>query len=120
MNRETLILKVKLPNLFRASFINYLCSVGYEKTGNKFSLEFHGSKGYLSHLEISCEGFQRESNRISDLFNKDGTVKKKMLNIFYSKRNGVRLSLGKDHPRVVEPLSLKSFGDAACDYGLSF
>ena len=110
---ETLILKTELSDVFRPDSIRLLCEIGYEKTGNKFSVEFHGSKGYLSHLEISCEGFQNENNRIFDLFNKDGSVKKKILNIYHSATNGVRLSFGKDKARVVEELKIMSFDNAA-------
>lgn len=99
---ETLILKTQLSNLFHPHIIYHLCSDGYRKTGNKFSIKFNGSKGYLSHLEISCEGNQNEDNRLFEIFNKDGIIKKKLINVYHSEINGVRLSLGKDKARVVE------------------
>lgn len=102
MTTETLILKTQLSNLFHPHIIHHLCRDGYRKTGNKFSLEFHGSKGYLSHLEISCEGYQNEDNRLFQIFNKDGSIKKKVINVFHSEKNGVRLSVGSDKARVVE------------------
>lgn len=106
---ETLVLKVQLSGLFHPEIINHLCRDGYKKTGNKFILQFCGSKGYLSHVEILCEGYQNEDNLIlySDLFNKNGSIKKKVLNIYHSKKNGIRLSYGKDKPRLIEnPKSL--------------
>ncbi len=95
MKSETLILKTQLSNLFNPNMIHNLCWNGYRKTGNKFSLVFHGSKGYLSHLEISCEGYQKEDNRLFEIFNKDGSIKKKVINVYHSEKNGVRLSFGK-------------------------
>ena len=102
MTTETLILKTQLSNLFNPHIIHRLCRDGHRKTGNKFSLEFHGSKGYLSHLEISCEGYQKEDNRLFGIFNKDGGIKKKVINVYQSEKNGVRLSVGNDKARVVE------------------
>lgn len=91
---EILILKVKLNHLLNFTIINYLCKVGYEKTGNKFSVELNGSKGYLSHLEITCEGYQTFGlNRIfcDDFYTKKGHVRKREISIFYSDHNGIRL-----------------------------
>ena len=120
MSTEILILKIKLPYLFHPDVIRHLVEIGYQQTGNKFSVEFHGSKGYLSHLEISCEGFQTENNRIFDLFNKNGTVKKKILNIFYSESNGIRLSFGKDSPRAAEKLGDVHRNNIPVDDDISF
>ena len=120
MGMEKLILKIKLQDIFSPNIIQHLCWVGYEKTGNKFSLEFHGSKGYFSHLEVSCEGFQQEDNRIFDVFNKDGSIKKKTLNIFHSERNGVRLSFGKDLPRAVEKIRVEDIGNVRHAHGMPF
>ena len=102
MQTETLILSTQLSNLFNPTLIHYLCRDGYRKTGNKFSIEFSGSKGYLSHLSIHCEGFQKEENRIFEIFNKNGSVKKKIINVYHSELNGVRLSSGSDKPKVIE------------------
>lgn len=81
--------------------------MGYRKTGNKMMISFHGSKGYLSYAAIRCEGYQRGEENIiwiEKLTNKDGSLKQKMVNIFHSEENGIRISLGKDKPRLV-PLS---------------
>lgn len=53
-------------------------------------------------MEISCEGYQKEDNRLFEIFNKDGSIKKKVINVFHSEKNGVRLSVGSDKARVVE------------------
>lgn len=121
METEILILKTDLSNLFRPDTIKLLCNLGYRETGNKFSVQYHGSKGYLSHIEISCEGFQKEDNKIFDLFNTNGSIKKKTLNVFYSERNGVRLSFGKDQPRIVsEPEELPKRTKMKIHDGLPF
>lgn len=102
MEKETLILSTKLCYLFDPQIIQHLCRNGFRKTGNKFTLQFHGSKGYLSHLSIYCEGHQTENNSLFDIFNKDGTVKKKVINVYHSETNGVRVSLGSDEARIIE------------------
>lgn len=114
---ETLILKTQLSNLFHPHIIDQLFWDAYRKTGNKFSLEFHGSKGYLSHIEISCEGVQKEDNRLFEIFNKDGSIKKKVVNVYHSEKNGIRLSLGNDKARVVsEPIIFREKPTEAIKY----
>lgn len=102
MTKETIILKTKLANLFSPAVISHLVSTGYVKTSCKFWIEFMGSKGYLSHLVIGCEGPQIADNRLYNLFNKNGSVKKITVNVFYSEINGIRLSTGNDEARVVQ------------------
>lgn len=86
------------------SIVDTIVTMGYRKTGNKFSVAFNGSKGYLSNIEISCEGYQKAENRIfvESLRNKDGSLQSIMVNLFYSDKNGVRLSTGNDEPKIIE------------------
>lgn len=123
MTTETIVLKTAISNLFRPSIIELLAREGYQKTGNKFSISFNGSKGYLDHIEIYCEGFQQDDdNRIDwyDLFNRDGSFKKKILNVYHSEKNGVRLSLGSDKARVVKDIRAISGDDVNSNQGLPF
>lgn len=101
---ETVILRTKLEDLFSVDTIEHLLTFGYKKTGLKFGIYFSGSKGYLDHISIDCELNQSETNRIdsSEIFNKDGSVKKKKINVYHSKQKGIRVSLGSDKSRVVE------------------
>jgi len=98
--KEQIIAKFSLDNLF--DFIPLIVTLGYRTTGNKFSVLFHGSKGYLDSLEIICEGVQNETNTItlSDYMTVKRRFKKKILNIFHSNMMGVRLSIGKDEPKT--------------------
>jgi hypothetical protein len=107
--REKVILRFTLPRVTSKSLIEILCVRGYRETGNKFSISFNGSKGYLSNFEISCEGRQKAENRIfvENLLNKDGTLKSIMINVFHSDENGVRLSTGNDGPQILEELPEK-------------
>lgn len=102
--KEQLLLKFKLPMICDLSLINAIVSLGYRKTENKFRVSFNGSKGYLDNIEISCEGYQKEENRISlyKLRNKNGSLKSVMVNLFYSDKNGIRLSTGNDKPKAIE------------------
>lgn len=78
------------------STVNAIVVMGYNKTGNKFSVSFNGSKGYLSNIEISCEGHQKERNNIiwvEKLRNKKGLLLNKMVSIFLSQA-GVRVDIG--------------------------
>ena len=104
--REKVIARFKLPRITSKSLIEILCVIGYRKTSNKFSVSFHGSKGYLSNIEISCEGRQKAENRIfvENLYNKDRTLKSIMVNVFHSEENGVRLSTGNDGPMIIGEL----------------
>ena len=104
--KEKVILRFILPRVTSKSLIEVLCVRGYRETGNKFSISFNGSKGYLSNFEISCEGYQKAENRIfvENLYNKDRTLKSIMINVFHSEENGVRLSTGNDGPRVLEEI----------------
>lgn len=106
--REKVILSFKLPQITSKSLIEILCVHGYRETGNKFSISFNGSKGYLSNFEISCEGYQKADNRIfvENLYNKDRSLKSIMVNVFYSDEFGIRLSTGIDEPKVLSEMAV--------------
>ncbi len=94
---EQLILKFKLPLLMKLEIIDFIVINGYKKTNEKWSVEFSGSAGYLDHIEIGCCGIQKERNNIiwvSNLRNKNGTLKKKMCSIYHSDEAGVRILIG--------------------------
>tara|TARA_Y100000034_G_C6690045_1_gene303810 strand:- start:47 stop:448 length:402 start_codon:yes stop_codon:yes gene_type:complete len=101
---EILVIKTQLKNIFIPSFIELLCYLGYRETGNKFSISYHGSKGYLNNLSIECEGIQKANNKIlrDEIFTKKRSVRKTLINIFHSEAEGIRLSLGKDEPRKIK------------------
>jgi len=103
--KETEIIKFKLPLIERLSLVNLICNMGYKATGNKFSVAFNGSKGYMSNIEIYCEGKQSEKNIIpvESLVNKNGSLKSVLINIFHSEQKGVRISIGKDEPKDYTP-----------------
>ena len=104
MKTEKLLFKFKLPMIQDLTFVDHIVSYGYRKTGNKFWVNFNGSKGYLSNIDISCEGVQHpEDNRIfvERLRNKDRSLKSIMINVFHSEENGLRISMGKDEPRTI-------------------
>lgn len=93
---ERLILKLKLSQLEHLVTINEILVEGFNKTGNKFRVEINGSKGYMSHIEIACEGTQKERNNIiwaNDLFTEKGRIANKTVSIYHSNKNGVRVEL---------------------------
>ena len=93
---EKLILKLKLNQLEHLSTINDILFDGYRKTGNKFRVEFNGSKGYMDHIEIACEGTQTKRNNIiraKDLFTEEGWVSSETVSIYHSNENGVRVEI---------------------------
>ena len=80
------------------SIVNAIVSIGYRKTGNKFSVEFAGSKGYLDHIMIYCEGMpMRTDHNIirldSNIRTKKGRLRSKMVEIYWSEENGVRVAI---------------------------
>lgn len=92
----TEIMKFQLVNLDSVHFIAAFVAMAYQKTGSKFSVEWCGSKGYLSHLQINAEGDQPEdTNRIwvKDLFTKKGEFRKKTVTVNYSFESGVVLKV---------------------------
>jgi len=103
MKTEIQLLKTDLKNIYNHMFMEVLFFEAWVSTGNKFEITFNGSKGYFNHLSINCEGVQRANNILyeKDMFNNSGSIKKKVINVFYSEKNGVRISLGADKPRVV-------------------
>lgn len=99
---EKHLIKFKLPMIYNLTVINHIVSLGYNRTGNKFQVTFNGSKGYLSHIEISSEGKQDERNNIiwvSLLRNKDGSLKSKTISIFYSDA-GIRVEVQGEIPKL--------------------
>lgn len=97
---DKLVCKFKLPNLQDWRFLSSTIGFCWRVTGNKFSFNFNGSKGYLSNIEIVCEGRQKERNNIiwvEKLTNKDGSLKAKTVSIYHSEENGVRVEVsGKE------------------------
>lgn len=93
---EQLIMKFRLQSIRDLSLVDDIISIGYKKTGNKFSIEFNGSKGYLSNINVACEGVQKERNNviwIENLITKKCTLKSKMVEIYHSKERGIRVSV---------------------------
>jgi len=98
---EQIIIRFNLNTLQATSafhFAEMIAMVGYRKTHNKWFVYFHGSKGYLTNVEISCEGEQSANNRINldTLHTKAGKLKSIMVNIYHSEENGVRITLGNE------------------------
>jgi hypothetical protein len=93
---ETLVVKFNLKMFETIDIVNAICMLGYHRTNNKFSVEFNGSKGYMSNIVISCEGNQKERNNIiwiENLRTKGGKFKSKMVEIYHSEENGVRVAV---------------------------
>jgi len=93
---EKIIVKFNLKMLESTDVVNAIIATGYRQTGNKFSVEFNGSKGYMSNIVISCEGVQKERNNIiwiENLLTKGGKFKSKMVEIYHSEENGVRVAI---------------------------
>lgn len=93
---EKVIIKFKLPMLENLRMINALVVIGYQETGRKFTVEFNGSKGYLSNVQIHCEGKQTEQNNIiwiENLLTKNGDLQSKTVTVYHSDENGVRVSV---------------------------
>ena len=90
---KKLIAEIELSLIDSIHAINDFLAQAYEKTGQKFSVNFNGSKGYLHNVEITCEGKQSTdfNNRVyhpefSDTINKT-------LRVYYDKQKGVKVEL---------------------------
>lgn len=117
---ETSVIKFKLPLLESLAFIEALVSIGYRATGNKFHVEFGGSKGYLSYVLITCEGIQPTwDNRIwiEHLRTKDRRLRSRMVEVFHSHANGLRVVVqGEPQPEPPTPAPVSAAGVADDDY----
>ncbi len=85
-----------LKYLQRLDFIEVLIFIGHQETGNKFSITWHGSAGYISSIEISCEGNQPEATNIIPIekfINKNRTYKSKMATLYHSVENGIEIEI---------------------------
>lgn len=87
---EKLITIVSISNICSLGAIERVCRKGYEITGNKFSINFNGSKGYLDNIEISCEGVQKSSTNRIDIHNI-----KMAYSIYHSEEVGVIIKPSK-------------------------
>jgi len=94
------IMKEKLIITFKSILIGHeieeIVSAGYNKTGNKFSVIFNGSKGYLDNIEFVCEGKQKDGINyihIDSIRNQKGLPINKMVSVYHSEENGVRIEV---------------------------
>ncbi|WP_028525631.1 hypothetical protein [Runella limosa] len=111
---EILIASFKLPLIKDFSTIAMLCKVGYMKTNRKFCVQFNGSNGYISNVEI-CSELQRTNDCaifLEQLEKKSGGYKNVDVNVFFSEENGVRVSIGKDQPRQTQPTEQRNQANA--------
>ncbi|MCA4781473.1 hypothetical protein IF125_04245 [Empedobacter stercoris] len=107
--KERLIIKTSGIQIMEGDFVRTIVGFFYRLTGNKISIIFNGSKGYLDNIELSCEGNQKEGTNIINLYDitlKRNQISKKQINIFYSEENGIRVSLGKLLPTDPKPMKL--------------
>ena len=97
------IVGFKLPLITDFENINFIVSHCYRETGDKFSINFNGSKGYLDNVEIVSEGAQMfGTNRISlmNFMTKKGTLMNKNIKIFHSEELGVVVTVGDEKPKI--------------------
>lgn len=97
------ILGFKLPIITDLDNINFMCSYGYKETGNKFSVNFNGSKGYLSNIEISCEGKQEERTNViwvERMKTRTGKLKSKNIKIYHCQELGIIITIGNELPKI--------------------
>ena len=106
--KERLIIKTSGIQIMEGDFVRTIVGFFYRLTGNKISIIFNGSKGYLDNIELSCEGNQKEGINIINLYDitlKRNQISKKQINIFYSNEEGIRISYGKilpNEPQAIE------------------
>jgi hypothetical protein len=91
---EKRILSFQLGALHNMENINNILGDCYRETGQKFSINFNGSKGYLDHIEITSEGDNLSHNKIeyamlvqTPNYNTIG------ITIYHSKEKGVRIEI---------------------------
>lgn len=92
MNKPIIFQFKDLSNLKKIDAILGTC---YYETGNKFSIDFLGSKGYLSHIEINAEcDSQIDNNRLEyQIINEYKGAEKLHVRISFSEKKGVKVDL---------------------------
>lgn len=101
---EKLVCRFNLRSIGKLETLEAIITSGYNQTGNKFTVSIHGSKGYLSHICISCEGQQKAENRLffqQPIKDSRGRFKPLKINVFHAETSGVRLSVGEDKPTTI-------------------
>jgi len=64
-DKNLTIATVKAQDLIKIQTIEKIIIDGYNKTNKKFNINFQGSKGYINHIEIDCEGnLEKQYNRV--------------------------------------------------------
>lgn len=110
MSKEIFVTDFLVHELMDLMTVSRIVIKGFEKTGNKFSVNFHGSKGYLSNAEIIAEGSQIYDTNFIYLEQIDFRVARKnklKATVYHSEEKGVRIVLNKvpfampkEHPLV--------------------
>lgn len=93
---EKHILTFRLPMIERLDLVQAIVAMGYNRTGNKFEVNFNGSKGYLSNITIGAEGIQPERNNIiwvERLRTKGGQLRAVDVEVYHSEEFGVRVAM---------------------------
>lgn len=96
MSKEKLICSFKFSMIQELSLVSAIVSLGFRSTGKKFSVIFNGSAGYLSNIEIECEGTQPYRSNViwvDKLRNKDGSLKSKKVSVYHSDCVGIRIEI---------------------------
>ena len=77
-------------------FIDEFTREGYLLTGNKVSVEFNGSKGYLGSISFDSEGKPSSKNRIMMLdkfLDDDGGLKDNQVTIHHDPELGISVDV---------------------------
>lgn len=91
---EKIILSFQLGALHNMDNINNILKDCYKKTGQKFSINFNGSKGYLDNIEITSEGDNLSENSIEyALLVQTPNYNTIGIHIYYSRDKGVRVEV---------------------------
>ena len=91
---EKRILSFELGALHNMNNINDILKDCYKKTGQKFNINFNGSKGYLNNIEITSEGNNLSDNRIEyALLVQTPNYNTIGIHIYHSKNKGVRVEV---------------------------
>lgn len=96
MSKEKMLIKITFEDLFDFRMVSHILRSCYNATGNKFEINFIGSKGYFSHVSISCEGVQKYENRIaidSTTVTKLYYPKKTSIELWHSEKDGLRVNI---------------------------
>src|SRR5699024_4106997 len=115
--KEDAVLSFDFSVMLTAPGLNVICKEFFNKTGQKLSIIFEGSKGYINRIIFEAEGSQTTNkNKFSYVvFSKAKGIGDHKAEVYFNQEEGVRIYI-EDQEEIVKQYYKKNFpGEAVTD-----